>query len=110
MMRLKKDFVYQSRRKTPWDEKEQRTPMQEFLRKHYQAHYEERHPALTDTEESWLINSYIPAECPHCSNPVFKLNGYTKNRVQRYKCQSCKQTFTPVTNTIFDGHRIPICP
>ena len=82
--------------------------MQEFLHRHYHAHYEERHPGLTDTGEYELINSYIPTECPHCSNPIFKLNGYTKNRVQRYKCQNCNQTFTPVTNTIFDGHKISL--
>jgi len=82
--------------------------MQEFLYNHYREHYAERHPKLSETGESQLINSYIPEECPHCSNVTFKLNGRTKNGVQRYKCSDCKQTFTPVTRTIFDGHRIAI--
>jgi hypothetical protein len=37
-----------------------------------------------------------------------KLNGYTRNGVQRYKCLECSQTFTPVTKTIFEGHKISL--
>ena len=105
---MRKDFVYQSRRKTPWDEVEQRTPMQEFLYRHYQAHYMERHPNLEETGEADLINSYTPDNCPFCSNHSTQRWGFTKNGVQRYKCSECKQTYTPVTNTIFDGHKISI--
>ena len=82
--------------------------MQEFLHHHYKTEYVERHPPLSETGEAELINSYIPNECPHCANPTMKMNGYTKNGVQRYKCMECKQTFTPVTRTIFEGHKISL--
>ena len=39
---------------------------------------------------------------------IMKLNGRTKNGVQRYKCLDCTQTFTPITKTIFEGHKISI--
>jgi transposase-like protein len=108
MMKVNRGFTHRSRRKTPWDKKEQKTAMQEFLHKHYKAHYNERHPLLSETGEAELINSYTPKECPHCANEGFKLNGYTSNDVQRYKCSECKQTFTPVTRTIFEGHKISL--
>ena len=103
---MNKGFTHKSRRKTPWEEKKQRTPMQEFLHRHYSAHYEERHPLLSETGETELINSYKPDGCPHCSNETIKLYGYTRNGVQRYMCMECKQTFTPVTRTIFEGHKV----
>ena len=108
VMKLKKDFIYQSRRKTPWDEVEQRSPMQEFIYHHYQTHYMERHPNLEESGESNLINSYIPDECPFCANVTKQKWGFTKNGIQRYRCTECRQSFTAVTNTIFDGHKISI--
>lgn len=82
--------------------------MQEFLYTHYRERYDERHPALTETGETELINSYVPTECPHCESVMMKMNGYTRNGVKRYKCSDCKQTFTPVTKTIFEGHKISL--
>ena len=108
VVKLRKGFTHKSRRKTPWDEKEDKTPMQNFLYRHYQDSYVDRHPKLTDTGETELINSYVCTECPHCACESIKLNGYTKNGVQRYKCLVCAQTFTPVTRTIFEGHKISI--
>lgn len=96
-----------SRRKTPWDEKAELTPTQEFLRTHYKEHYEARHPKLSETGESDMINSFVPTCCPYCDSDKFKKNGLTANGIQRYKC-SCGQTFVPTTHTIFDGHKIAI--
>ena len=107
-MKLKKVSNHVSRRKTPWDEKERLTPMQKFLYDNYRERYEERHPILTETGEVELINSYTPFKCPHCGSTTMKMNGYTKNGVQRYKCSDCRKTFTPVTRTIFEGHKISL--
>lgn len=82
--------------------------MQEFLYNHYKKSYDERHPVLTETGETELINAYVPNECPYCSSVTMKRNGRTRNGVQRYKCSDCKQTFTSVTRTIFDGHKISL--
>ena len=75
-------YSHKSRRKTPWDEMELRTPMQEFLYQPYKMHYDDHHPCLTQTGETDLINSYILQMCPHCSSETFKLNGHTQNGVQ----------------------------
>ena len=107
-MKLAKGFTHKSRRATPWDGKIERTPMQEFLHEQYTARYDERHPSLTSTGETELINSYVPEKCPHCDSQEFKLSGRTKNGVQRYKCRSCSQTLTPMTHTIFEGHKISL--
>lgn len=82
--------------------------MQEFLHQHYSTRYDDRHPLLSETGETLLINSYMPKVCPHCTSDTFKMNGRTKNGVQRYKCTVCFQTFTPVTNTIFEDHKISL--
>jgi DNA-directed RNA polymerase subunit RPC12/RpoP len=82
--------------------------MQEFLYQHYRAHYNNHHPQLSETGETQLINSYVLKACPHCSSTDIKMNGHTNNGVQRYKCLNCRQTFTPVTQTIFEGHKISL--
>ena len=96
-----------SRRKTPWDAEDDLTPTQEFLRTHYQERYMARHPKLSETGESELINSFVPNQCPHCKSKQFVKKGITANGVQRYLC-SCRQTFLSTTNTIFDNHKITI--
>ena len=63
---------------------------------------------MKTTGEESFINSYIPETCPICDSDSIKKDGYTKNGVQRYHCLSCGKKFTPVTGTIFDGHKISI--
>jgi transposase-like protein len=96
-----------SRRKTPWDADSKVTATQEFLRAHYQEHYDARHPMLIETGEAEMINSFKPTSCPYCGSERFIKRGLTANRIQRYSC-SCGQRFLPTTNTIFDGHKISI--
>ena len=99
-----------SRRKTPWSDKEEgkMTPTQRFLSDRYEAHYQERHPALKDTGEADLINSFVPTDCPYCAESSFSRFGQTRNGVQRYRCKVCGRTFTPITGTIFDSYKISI--
>ena len=96
-----------SRQSTPWDSNESLTPVQEFLRMHYKAHYAARHPKLSETGEAALINSFIPAKCPYCGSAKFKKRAKTANGVQRYQCV-CGSSFLPTTHTIFDEHRVAI--
>ena len=100
---------FDSRKATPWDGKEELTPMEAFLKQHHHAHYEERHRNVADSGESEMVNSFKPAKCPYCGREpsFFKKNGYTASGVQRYKC-ACGKTFLPTTGTIFDEHRISI--
>ena len=96
-----------SRRKTPWDGGTELTATQEFLRAHYQDHYQARHPKLSETGEAAMINWFVPTRCPYCGCEKFIRRGLTTNGVQRYSC-SCGQRFLPTTGTIFDGHKISI--
>lgn len=96
-----------SRRKTPWDEDTELTTTQEFLRTHYQEHYQARHPKLIETGEANMVNSFVPSNCPYCGSERFIKRGLTANGIQRYSC-SCGQRFLPTTHTIFDGHKISI--
>ena len=98
----------QSRRRTPWDGSEDLTPTQEYIRAHYQARYEERHPSLKEAGEADLINSYVPTVCPFCKSKDFMKFGTDNNGIQRYKCTACGQRFRPTTGTIFDSRKIPI--
>lgn len=63
---------------------------------------------MTSTGESDLINSVGPGTCPYCNEANFSRFGRTGNGVQRYRCKACGQTFTPITGTIFDSHKISI--
>lgn len=38
----------------------------------------------------------------------FKRNGLTSNGVQRYKCTDCGRSFTVLSNTLFDSHKISV--
>ncbi len=39
--------------------------------------------------------------CPHCENPLFAKWGYTPAGEQRYRCKSCRKSFTGLTGTPF---------
>lgn len=101
---------YKSRKVTPWDDNPKKTESQKFVTRVNMEHYNQRHPALSETGEVELINSYVPQRCPCCGSETFKRYGKTRIGVQRYKCLSkeCGQTFLPTTGTIFDGHKISI--
>lgn len=86
----------------------ERTPVQEFLYMEYERLYQHRHPPLAGSGEDTLINSFVPKICPHCESTRFGKAGFTRNHIQRYCCYTCGKTFTPVTGTIFDGHKIAI--
>ena len=97
-----------SRRITPWDETPDPTPVQRFIKMHYQTRYEERHQPLDETGEAEMINSFEPSHCPFCGSSDFIKNGFDTNGIRRYKC-SCGKRFKPTTGTIFDSRKIGIC-
>ncbi len=101
-------YIRKSHRVTPWDYFDNRTPEQDFIRDHYIEHYKRTHKALLASNEADFINSIIPTKCPYCASIKFIRNGYTKNKIQRYKCIKCNRTFTILNNTIFENHKISI--
>jgi len=53
-----KQNKHKSRRSTPWEEKKELTQTQEFLKRHYELYYTERHRKLEESGEAEMINSY----------------------------------------------------
>lgn len=98
---------HKSRRRTPWDRCTELSPVQEFLKMHYLARYEERHPTISESEEATMINFYVPDKCPFCGSQRFLKIGFDANGIRRYKC-SCGKKFKPTTGTIFDSRKIPV--
>jgi len=46
--------------------------------------------------------------CIHCNCRFVYKHGYTKDGYQRYRCKSCKKTFSDKTNTLLHYSRIPL--
>ena len=107
LLHMKDNHYTNSRRSTPWDDTRDLSSIELFIRDTYHNHFDRKHPKLNLTNEAMIINSYIPKTCPYCKGK-FKLNGYTSNKIQRYKCLECNKTFTPVTGTLFEDHKISI--
>ena len=103
-----KNRIDSSRRKTPWDKSENLTISQSFIMDTYKKNYIIKHPNLLETNEYILINSIEISCCPYCNSSNICKRGFTNNKVQRYYCNKCKRKFTPITNTVFDGHKISI--
>lgn len=105
---IKNKYISSSLKKTPWDNKVMPTSLQSFIRDEYKDHFYMHHISLEESNEDRLINSYTPSKCPYCLSTSFKKNGRTNNSIQRYKCLFCNKTFTVLTNTIFNNHKLSI--
>ena len=103
-----KDKKFQSRRATPWDNKNNRTPIEEFIVGCTRDNYDKRHIAPGDEREVSLLNSFVPYLCPKCSSGSIIKYGKTGVGLTRYKCKDCSGTFTVITGTIFDQRKISI--
>ena len=103
-----KNIRSKSRRRTPWSDVTDATELQTFIDDCNQNNYYKRHPQLADAGEATLLNSLEIKECRHCQSSNIQKFGYTSNRIRRFRCKDCGRTFTVLTNTIFDNHKIPI--
>ncbi|MCD7894802.1 MAG: hypothetical protein LUG60_14090 [Erysipelotrichaceae bacterium] len=97
-----------SRRATPWDNYQELTPLQDFIKNRYLEAYEVRHPQIAGSKEIDLLNSYPVEFCKHCGSFHIKKYGFTNTGIQRYYCNDCKHSFTIITNTIFQDRKISI--
>lgn len=103
-----KNRIDNSRQQTPWDNKMDKTTLQEFIETKYVENYRFKHPRLSETDEAKIINSVIIEKCKICDSSEIIKKGKTKNGIQMYLCKSCKKRFTPLKNTIFENHKISI--
>lgn len=101
-------IVSKSRRRTPWSGVADATALQAFIDECTQSNYQRRHPKPTETGDADLLNSFDVVGCRHCGGPDIQRFGYTANGIQRHRCKDCGKTFTILTDTIFDSHKIPL--
>jgi transposase-like protein len=103
-----KKIISKSRKKTPWSGLPEATALQVFIDDCNLNNYNKRHPQSTDTGEAALLNSFEVSECRRCMSSDIQKFGYTANGIRRFRCKECGKTFTVLTNTIFDSHKIPL--
>jgi transposase-like protein len=103
-----KKIISKSRKKTPWSGLPEATALQVYIDDCNLSNYNRRHPQCTDTGEAALLNSFEVSECRRCMSSEIQKFGYTANGIRRYRCKECGKTFTVLTNTIFDSHKIPL--
>ncbi len=106
--RMKNNLYSSSQRRTPWDEKKDLSPVQSFIRSEYLDTWNRHHPLLKETDEADFLNLLEVHCCRYCGSVDFKKNGYTFNGIQRYRCKDCSRTFTVLSNTLFDSHKVSI--
>lgn len=97
-----------SRRRTPWDESINLTPLQGYIKGKYLDHYDYHHPSIIESDEATLFNSYKVERCPYCESQLFIKKGFYQTGLQRYRCLECKRYFSIITGTIFEDRKIPI--
>lgn len=104
----KQPFITESRRVTPWTGSDNLSTTQAFIDRIIADAYDARHPKLKQSGEAEFINQFTSEDCPYCREHDIVRFGYTRNGICRYRCRSCGRTFTPVTGTIFQDHKISI--
>ena len=92
---------------TPWDglPDSDLTPAQALVARAHREAYDARHAPLGG--EAAFFNAYERDACPRCGSPDVVRDGHDARGVRRWLCRSCGRSFTPMTGTIFEGHRIP---
>lgn len=68
---------------------------------------EAKHRRMSEEEIS-MLNGIVPEACPYCGEAGFVKDGFHRNGIRKYRCRGCGRTFSPLTGTLFDSHRIPI--
>lgn len=98
---------YHPLRSFSWSDEEEKTSEQLLIENTVMEWYESKHRKIS-IDEINFINSINIKKCPFCNTDHIIRNGHRNDGIQRYKCISCNKRFTPLTNTIFDSHKIPI--
>lgn len=105
---MKNKYRNTSRRKTPWDNYTQLSPTEEFIKSNYLDSFNYKHPKLNETNEAVFLNAFEVSLCKYCGSLHIKKKGFSSNGIQRYKCLDCNKSFTILSSTIFDDHKISI--
>ena len=95
---------------TPWDNVDDGDlgPAQIIVRDRHRDIYRYRHAHADLEGEADFFNGYPRDSCPRCGSPSIARVGFDAAGVQRWRCRSCGRSFTPMTGTIFEGHKLPV--
>jgi len=97
-----------SRRQTPWDDFDDRSATENFIRDQVNILYEQRHASLKGSSEIDLLNSIEVTNCHLCGSGSIRRAGHTSNGIQRYYCNHCHHSYTVTTGTLLENHKIQI--
>ena len=103
---MKNKYITKSLKAFPFGD-DDLTPEEELFKSTLLEWYSAKHRAISNEEVSF-INAIPIKKCPYCGSTSFIKNGHRKDKIQKYKCSLCNKSFTPITNTMFDNHKIPI--
>jgi transposase-like protein len=95
---------------TPWDgvADDSMTPAETAVMLSHRSMYEYRHSAFSAEQEVAFFNGYVRERCSICDSARIGGCGTDGNGVRRWRCHGCGRTFTPMTGTIFQGHKLPV--
>jgi len=105
---MPENITSKSRRRTPWTDAKEATPLQSFIDQCAERDYSHRHPILDDMGEADFLNSYEVTKCRYCGSDLIRKEGYSDSGIQRYRCKECGKRFNILTNTVFDSHKLSI--
>ncbi len=103
-----KNIKYASRKKTPWSDSDNITPLEQFIKDNYELHFNQRHPLIIKAKEAQFLNEITANKCRYCGSNKIIRKGINRYGLQRYYCKDCTRKFTVLTNTIFENHKISI--
>ena len=95
---------------TPWDGKDEASlnPAEAIVMACHRDIYGYRHANGSLEGEAEFFNGYPRDACPLCGSGRIRGNGCDRHGVSRWRCNSCGKSFTPMTGTIFQGHKLPV--
>lgn len=93
---------------TPWDDidSSELTPAQALVAASHRSAYRFRHESFAGDAD--FFNGFSRCACPVCKGTRVVKYGFDATGVQRYRCNACSKTFTPVTGTIFEDRKLPL--
>ena len=95
---------------TPWDGRDESslTPAEAIVMACHRDMYSYRHADGSLEGEAEFFNGYPRTSCPLCGCGRIRGNGSDRHGVRRWRCDSCGRSFTPMTGTIFQDHKLPV--
>lgn len=95
---------------TPWDSvgDDNLEPAQRIVRDYHRDIYRYRHAHADLEGEADFFNGCPRDSRSRCGSPSIARIDLDAAGIQRWRCRSCGHSFTPMTGTIFEGHKLPV--